>query len=97
MGDLGCEACARPRMEDLGCKACHARTIGGRGRPSDDRRGAGRDSGCKACHARTIGGRGRRGVKRRGVLVGRHRHCMPCNDAGNDDDSPPHHSEACHR
>ena len=38
--DLGCEACARPRMEDLGCKACHARTIGGRGRPSDDRRGA---------------------------------------------------------
>jgi hypothetical protein len=28
-------------MENLGCKACHARTIGGRGRPSDDRRGAG--------------------------------------------------------
>ena len=40
-GDLGCEACAWPRRGDLGCKACHARTIGGRGRPSDDRRGAG--------------------------------------------------------
>jgi hypothetical protein len=65
-GDLGCEARARPRMENSGCKACHARTIGGRGRPSDDRRGAG----------------GIWGARRPGVIVRASLYGAPCRMIG---------------
>jgi len=63
------------RREDSGCKACHARAIGRRRRPSDNRRGAGRIQGARhAMHVR-LGGRpssdNRRGVKRPGVIAWR--------------------------